>query len=148
MKHYLSNLLAGLTLLLITSANVSAADNITTAMIGITRGQILRISLFCPNDLSGIVDPPVIVDIVDVNGKVLAETTVNVTAGKGAFMDFDLGKALPNSTSRVQSHISVMTAADRPVYANGDVIDKLTGRTQFLFQPEIILDKTLVPIVQ
>jgi uncharacterized membrane protein len=145
MKRFISVLLALFVFLLITTSNVSAADNTTMAMVGITRGQIVRISLFHPNDVAGIVCPS-IVDIVDVNGKVLAETTVNIAAGKGAFVDFDLAKAL-TGIQRVQFHAVVRTSADHPGFGNGEVIDKLTGKTQFTFPPEIILDKTLMPIV-
>lgn len=143
MKRFISVLLALFAFLLITTSTVSAADNSTMAMVGITRGQIVRLSLFHPNDLAGVVCP-LIVDIVDVNGKVLASTTVNVAAGKGAFLDFDLAKAL-TGIQRVQFHVIVKTAADHPGYANGEVWDKLTGKTQLTFQPEIILDPTLVP---
>ncbi len=54
MKRFISVLPALFAFLLITSSNVSAADNSTMAMVGITRGQIVRISLFHPNDVAGL----------------------------------------------------------------------------------------------
>jgi len=120
-----------------------AAELPAMGMVGMTRDQIARVSLFHDADVAGLVCPR-IVEIVDVNGKVLASSKAELMPGTGAFFDYDLAKALKKG-ERVQVHVTVRTRPDHPGGATLEIYDRKTGSTQFAVTPTMLPDPGLTP---
>lgn len=128
---------------LLVSSLAGAAELTSMGMVGMTRGQIVRVSLFHEADVAGIVCPD-IVEIVDADGKVLASTKTELKPGTGVFFDYDLAAGLVPG-KRLQFHVRVRTLPDHPGAATVEIFDKLTGRTSVALPASLIPDSTLAP---
>jgi hypothetical protein len=118
-----------------------ADEGPTMGMVGITRDQMLRVSLFHDADAAGVICPS-IVEIVAANGKILASSTAELAPGTGAFFDYDLTQGLKRR-ERLQLHVIVRTRPDHPGGATVEVYDRKTGATQAVALPTLILDASL-----
>jgi len=112
-------------------------------MVGITRDQIARVSLFHDADIAGSVCPG-IVEVVAANGKVLACSKTELMPGTGAFFDYDLTQDLKKG-ERLQVPVRVRTRPDHPGGATLEVYDRKSGATLFVATPSVIRDPSLMP---
>jgi hypothetical protein len=115
----------------------------TAGMVGMTRDQIARVSVFHGAGDAGIVCPD-IVEIVDAGGKVLATSQAELFPGTGTFFDYDLAQGLKRG-QRLQFHVIVRTRPDHPGGASLEIYDRKTGVTRVVVTPSIIPDASLIP---
>jgi peptide/nickel transport system substrate-binding protein len=78
---------------------VGADELPAMGMVGLTRDQLARVSLFHDADVAGSICPS-IVEIVAANGKVLASSKAELMPGTGAFFDYDLTQDLKKGERR------------------------------------------------
>jgi len=112
-------------------------------MVGVAAKQIARLSLFHESDGNVAKSPtPFTIELLGMDGKLLAWTQGSLPQEQGAFFDFDLTAGLRKG-SRVQFHADVRIPLTTVVGAMLEIYDSKTGETAMPINPCIMPDPSL-----
>jgi len=104
------------------------------ATVGVAAEQALCVSLFHHEEAGSVTPCLFKIDILDVDGKLLAFHDGEIFAGRGAVATFDVAHGLKRG-QRVQVHVNVTVPAGHPIGATAEVFDLKTGETRFPVSP-------------
>lgn len=100
------------------------------ATVGVAAGQALCVSLFHHEEAGSVTPCLFKIDILGLDGKLLAFHDGEIFAGRGAVATFDVAHGLKRG-QRVQVHVNVTVPEGHPVGATAEVFDLKTGETRF-----------------